>query len=162
MMTVRAIFAADDTWGIGKNGTLPWSKNSADLKWFRECTEGHIVMMGRRTWEDPNLPKPLPNRYNIVVSDRGLGKQDDRPNMVIQRDRVKSYLDNIDKDVWIIGGAQLLQSTLPFVEEIWVSRIQGVFDCDTFIEVSPFKFRLYESHEYFDQKLSIEKHRRYN
>ena len=160
-MTVRAIFAADDTWGIGKNGTLPWPKNSADLKWFRECTEGNVVMMGRRTWEDPKLPKPLPNRYNIVVTDRGLGAQDDRPNMIIGRDRVKSYLDNIERDVWIIGGAQLLQSTLPFVEEIWVSRIQGIYDCDTFIEVSPFQFRLYEAHEYFDQKLSIEKHRRY-
>lgn len=160
-MTVRSIFAADDTWGIGKNGTLPWPKNSADLKWFRECTEGHIIMMGRRTWEDPMLPKPLPNRYNIVVSDRGLDSRDDRANMVIGRDRVKNYLDNIDKDVWIIGGAQLLQSALPYVEEIWVSRIQGIFDCDTFIGVSPFKFKLYERHEYFDKNLLIEKRRRY-
>ena len=159
-MTIRAIFAADDNWGIGKNGTLPWPKNSADLKWFRECTDGDVVVMGRRTWEDPKLPKPLPNRYNIVVSDRGVGSFDTRPNIIIKRDKVKSYVDQFEKDVWIIGGAQLLRSALPYVEEIWVSRIQGIFDCDTFIEVSPFEFRLYESHEYFDQKLSIEKHRR--
>ena len=160
-MAVRAIFATDEAWGIGKNGTLPWPKNSADLKWFRQCTEGDIVMMGRKTWEDPKLPKPLPNRYNIVVSDRGLAANDTRPNMVIKRDHVKQYLNILDKDVWIIGGAQLLNNTLPYVEEVWVSRIQGIYDCDVRIGIDPFDFKLYESHEYFDQKLSIEKHRRY-
>jgi len=160
-MTVRAIFAADDTWGIGKNGTLPWPKNSADLKWFRECTEGDVVMMGRRTWEDPKLPKPLPNRYNIVVSDQGIASHDTRPNIVIKRDQVKKYIDQFEKDVWIIGGAQLLRGSLPYVEEIWVSHIQGgIFDCDTFIEVSPSEFKLYESHDYLDKNLFIKKYRR--
>lgn len=160
-MTVRAIFAADDTWGIGKNGTLPWPKNSADLKWFRECTEGHIVMMGRRTWQDPKLPKPLPNRYNIVVSDRGLIANDTRPNMIIKRDQVKSYLDVLEKDVWIIGGAQLFQSTLPFVDEIWVSRIQGTYECDTFFEIHTSEFKLHKAVGYVDKNLLIEEYRRY-
>jgi len=159
-MTVRAIFAADYAWGIGKNGTLPWPKNSADLKWFRECTEGHIVMMGRRTWEDPKLPKPLPNRYNIVVSDRGIGSFDTRPNMVIKRDQVKAYLDLLEKDVWIIGGAQLFQSTLPFVDEIWVSRIRGTYECDTFFEIHTSEFKLHKAVSYVDKNLLIEEYRR--
>lgn len=156
-MTVRAIFAADDVWGIGKNGTLPWPKNKADLRWFRDCTEGHIVMMGRRTWQDPQMPKPLPNRYNIVVSNKGLGSKDTRPNMVISRDKVKSYLDNIERDVWIIGGAQLLQATLRFVDEIWISRISGNYRCDTHIDIS--ERSLYEKHYYLDKNLIIEKYR---
>lgn len=160
-MTVRAIFAMDDEGGIGKNGTLPWPHNSADLKWFKERTNGHIVMMGRRTWEDPNMPKPLPNRYNIVVSDGGLISSDTRPNMVIRRSGVKRYLDLIDGDVWIIGGAQLLKSTIQYVDEIWLSRICGTYDCDTFIEAEgSSEFKLFEKHYYFDDALTIEKLRR--
>lgn len=159
-MTVRAIFAADNAWGIGKAGTLPWPKNSADLRWFRECTEGNIVMMGRRTWQDAALPKPLPNRYNIVVSDRGLESQDTRPNIVIPRNLVKSYLDSIDRDIWVIGGAQLLNSVIDNIEELWISRIQGTYNCDTHISFDSNKFILFERLSYFDSRLFIEKYKR--
>ena len=158
-MTVRAIFAADMKNGIGKNGTLPWPKNKEDLKWFKECTEGNIVMMGRKTWDDPAMPKPLPNRYNIVVSDRGFSSNDDRANMYIKREKVKAYLDNIDRDVWIIGGAQLLNSTLGYVQEIWVSRIKDEYKCDTFINI-PSDFTIFEENKYYDKKLFIEKYRK--
>ena len=50
---------------IGKDNKLPW-KNSNDLKWFRQNTEGNIVIMGRKTFE--SIGKPLPNRINIVIS----------------------------------------------------------------------------------------------
>lgn len=156
---IRAIFAADNKGGIGKNGTLPWLKNSADLKWFRECTDGQIVMMGSNTWQDPKLPKPLPNRYNIVVSDNMVKASDTRPNIIIARNKVKTYLDTIEKDVWIIGGAKLLTSTIDYVEEVWISRIYRDYACDTFIEL-PTSFYMFESHSYFDKNLHIEKYTR--
>lgn len=158
-MTVRAIFAADDEWGIGKDGTLPWPKNKEDLKWFRECTTGHIVVMGRSTWDDPQMPKPLPNRYNVVVSDRGVPHTDTQPDTTIPRNGVKSYLDNIDKDAWIIGGAKLLQSTLQYVDEVWISRIHGWYFCDTEINIGT-EFKLFETNIYHDRNLLIQKYRK--
>lgn len=153
---IRAIFAADIKNGIGKNDTLPWPKNSNDLQWFRKCTENNIVMMGRKTWEDPAMPKPLPNRYNIVVTDRGLSSSDDRANMTIKRDKVKDYLDNIERDVWVIGGAKLLNSTINCVEEVWVSRMQNDYNCDTFINI-PSNFTIAEECRYYSKNLFIEK-----
>jgi len=153
---IRAIYACDIQGGIGKNGTIPWPKNKSDLQWFKQSTEGGVVIMGRKTWEDPELPKPLPNRYNIVVSDRGLYKEDDKPNMVIGRKDVKKYAKSTKKDVWIIGGAQLLNASWEFIEEVWISKIEQYYDCDTFVNV-PKDWELFEMFDNFDTGLSYEK-----
>ena len=63
---IRGILAHDKECVIGKDGGLPWPKNSEDLKWFKECTEHSIVVMGRKTWE--SLPFKLPNRDTVVVT----------------------------------------------------------------------------------------------
>jgi len=54
-----------------------------------------------------------------------------------------------------------LQSTLPHIQELWVSRIKGVFDCDTSIQLDWKQFRIYESHEFHDESLYIDKYKRY-
>ena len=60
------IWAQDTNNAIGRNGTLPWHF-SEDLKNFKKLTMGHVIIMGRKTWD--SLPfKPLPNRQNIVIS----------------------------------------------------------------------------------------------
>ena len=128
---IRAIFAHDAYWGIGKNGTLPWPKNSEDLKWFKECTDGGVVVMGRKTWD--SLPKkPLPGRENIVIS----STVKDAP--ISLSGDISSALNYIkemfgDLDIWIIGGAQLLESTLPFIDELWLNNVGRVYDCDVFL-----------------------------
>ena len=64
-MTIKAILACDADWGIGKDGDLPWPHNPADLKWFKQSTLNHTVVMGKATWD--SLPvKPLPNRVNVL------------------------------------------------------------------------------------------------
>ena len=55
---INAIFAADHYGGIGFRGSVPWPHNSSDLKHFKTLTEGHIVVMGRRTYDDPKMPAP--------------------------------------------------------------------------------------------------------
>ena len=50
-MTVKAILACDADWGIGKDGNLPWPHNPADLKWFKQSTLNHTVVMGKATWD---------------------------------------------------------------------------------------------------------------
>jgi dihydrofolate reductase len=133
---IRAIIAADTNNGIGKNGTLPWPHNSADLKWFKNCTNNSVVVMGRHTWEDPKMPKPLPNRYNVVVSNSYIPAG---PNLIIRReDNIKVILSSFAEDVWIIGGAKLINNTKHLCKEIWVSRIKGDYKCDTFVNLSGF------------------------
>lgn len=128
---IRAIFACDENWGIGKGGTLPWPHNSEDLKWFKECTMGGIVVMGRKTWE--SLPsKPLPNRKNIIVSD-SITKAPTEVE-ILKTDIFNSRMNILKKEnVWIIGGAQLIEGCLPLIDEFWFSRIRGSYECDTYL-----------------------------
>jgi dihydrofolate reductase len=135
---IKAIFACDDEWGIGKNNSLPWPHNSEDLKWFKRNTDGHAVVMGRNTWE--SLPKkPLPNRFNFVISSNPIisdpmpqgvyGGQN--PSRIIKEVIEARYL-NIG-DIWIIGGAQLFNSCIDIIDEIYISRIEGSYNCDVFL-----------------------------
>ena len=67
---IKAIMAVDDKGGISKGSSMPWPKNSNDLKWFKKNTENQIVVMGSKTWEDPFMPAPLANRINILVTSK--------------------------------------------------------------------------------------------
>ena len=129
---IKAILACDENWGIGKAGTLPWPHNSADLKWFKNSTMGTTMIMGRNTWR--SLPvKPLPDRRHIVIS-QGEFKEFG-PNVT------RMYLEYFKKyhsmfgvvDFTIIGGAQLVESCLDIIDEFWLSRIEGSYDCDVFL-----------------------------
>jgi dihydrofolate reductase len=152
---IKAILACDQEWGIGKNGALPWPHNSADLKWFKEHTNNSTIVMGRKTWE--SLPvKPLPNRENIVVTS-GLVKG---PDVVVDIRSFYKILPQIkfQKDVWIIGGAQLIEHCLDIIDEFYLSRIQGIYNCDTFLPADLImdNFNLYDAEE-TDSDLYIEK-----
>ena len=128
---IRAILACDNNWGIGKDGDLPWPHNPADLKWFKETTLNGSVVMGRNTWD--SLPfKPLPKRHNVVVSSN-MREQDGVE--VVRPDIYKSRIVtmNMTDNVWIIGGAQLIAGSLDIIDEIWLSRIEGTYNCDTFL-----------------------------
>ena len=62
--------AVDDHGGVSKSGTMPWPKNSKDLKWFKQNTTNSLVIMGRLTWSDPMMPKPLKNRINVLITNK--------------------------------------------------------------------------------------------
>jgi dihydrofolate reductase len=128
---IRAILACDDDWGIGKGGQLPWPNNKADLKWFKETTLNGTVIMGRKTWD--SLPfKPLPNRKNIVVSNTMKHQEGIE---VIRSDIFNSRMSILSKEnnVWMIGGCHLIENNLPIIDEFWLSRINGVYDCEIFL-----------------------------
>ena len=65
---IKGIMAVDDKGGISKGQSMPWPKNSIDLKWFKENTLNNLVVMGRKTWEDPFMPTPLKSRINILIT----------------------------------------------------------------------------------------------
>lgn len=147
-MTINAILAMDDNMGIGYRNDLPWPRNKKDMAWFRECTSGHVVVMGRKTWESFGS-KPLPNRTNIVISTK---KPEGNPDVWYGGD-IKMILDELRDDysglhIFIIGGANIYRQALPFCDKLYITRIKGVYKCDTFMYNNDFKG--FEVQDYID------------
>lgn len=158
---INAILACDENWGIGNKGQLPWPNNSADLKWFKETTVGGVVVMGKTTWDSlPEKSKPLPGRNNIVVT--SSLKDKDGPYHFVKFENAKDLIISMSKlqTAWIIGGAQLVETTLDIIEEIWLSRVNGVYECDTFLPKDKILQKFEKYKHYFDGKLTTEKYRR--
>jgi len=130
---IRAILACDDKGGVSKDGTLPWPHNSTDLKWFKDNTAGHIVVMGSTTWRDPHMPRPLPKRVNVLAT----SKETDYPGAhgYINGDLcagVRSLeIESPGLITWIIGGPNIIEQTLGVIDEFYLSRIPGEYECDT-------------------------------
>ncbi len=123
---------------IGKDGKLPWHFSS-DLKFFKNLTTGHTVIMGRKTFD--SIGKALPNRENIVISRR--------PHIPVPGAQfVTSIGEALKKaqkgDTFIIGGASIYQATLGAVDGIYLTLIDQEFAGDAtypgvpegFVEVS--------------------------
>lgn len=151
---IIAILACDEAWGIGKDGDLPWPRNRADLKWFKTTTTNCAVVMGRGTW-DGGMPKPLPNRRNIVITNTPISGVE-----CYTLDKFRAMYALIEQPVFIIGGAGLVTNALDLIDECWLSRISGVYDCDTVLPKAAIleQFELYE--HYFNGSITIEKYRR--
>lgn len=146
-----AIVAMDKNRLIGKGGTIPWSC-SEDMKFFAECTTGHTVMMGRKTFDSlPTRFKPLPNRLNVVVS-RSL-KAETIPDSVEVISSIGSFLSDVrsglyelpSEKIWVIGGGEIYRETLNSCDEIYVSVIPGEYSGDTFFPEFEDRFELVES-----------------
>ena len=155
---ISAIFAMDENYGIGLNGSLPWPKNSKDFRWFKSNTINSTVVMGRNTWDDPMMPKPLPNRKNIVITSRKMNVYEDTTPISITDARAW-LTTNSNKNIFIIGGAKVLNEYWDLVERFYVSIIPNVYNCDTFIDEKKVKDLQsknirYES-DYEDLKLRI-------
>ena len=153
---IRAILACDDNWGIGKDGDLPWPNNPADLQWFKENTIGGVVAMGKATWD--SLPKkPLPNRNNVVVT----SSEDDYNGgsyHYMRFETAQKELVNMNRlqNIWIIGGAKLVEGLIDIIDEIWLSRIDGVYDCDTFLNKDLITKNFTIGNMQVDEQLTIE------
>jgi dihydrofolate reductase len=135
---IISILAATSLGGIGNRGTLPWPHNKEDMRWFAQHTTGHIVVMGRNTWNDPKMPKPLPNRVNCVVTNRSLGEHGHLARRLSGNinDQIKLMAENFPtKDVYIIGGQTLYETTNDLVERVYLTRMKGNYWCDTRINL---------------------------
>lgn len=140
---ICSIFAVDSEGGLGKDGTLPWPKDPEDLKWFKTNTLNEIVVMGRNTWEDRMMPKPLPNRINCVITSKNDLYMAEKVNMIIPGIDLEQTLKNLEKSfqlrkIWIIGGAQLLLSTKNLISQVYLTRFDDSYNCDVTINVNQY------------------------
>lgn len=128
-MIISLIAAVDQAGGIGKDGKVPWHI-SADLKFFKHTTMEHFVIMGRKTFE--SIGKALPGRTNLILS----AQSDFRPENTIVFHSLELALDyareQSEDEAFIIGGEKVFQQAMPFAQRIYLTRVDGEFDCDVF------------------------------
>ena len=113
---------------IGLNNSLPWHLPE-DLKHFKQLTTGHIVVMGRRTFE--SIGRPLPNRTNVVLS-RQHNLNIPGVFIVNSIQEIQERFTTEDRPIFIIGGANLYQQTLPLCQRLYLTEIQQDFTGDVF------------------------------
>ena len=122
---IIGIAAVDREGAIGKGGKLPWHYSS-DMKFFKETTTGHAVVMGRKTWL--TIGKPLKNRLNIVLSrDSSIDPQE---SLIVLSDidSVLSFNKSLTTDLFVIGGAQIYQAFLPHIEKWIITEVPLTVD----------------------------------
>ena len=118
---ISAIVAVDENWGIGYNGDL-LEHIPEDLKYFKQLTSGNTIVMGRKTWD--SLPKkPLPNRFNIVITSQE--RHFEEMTAFIPFSEAVSRLKHSPKedDWFIIGGGQIYKELLPYCDRVYVTKI---------------------------------------
>ena len=129
---MKAILHADKEWGIGKANGLMFSI-PADMKFFRETTTGNVVVMGSNTLKSFPGGRPLKNRTNIVLWPGGE-KRDDC-TVVGSLDELFAEIKKYDSDkVFVIGGAMMYKTLLPYCDEVLVTRVEAVGGADAYFE----------------------------
>ncbi len=129
---MKAILHADREWGIGKANGLMFAI-PADMKFFRETTTGNVVVMGSNTLKSFPGGRPLKNRTNIVLWPDGE-KRDDCL-IVDSLDELFAEIKKYDSDkVFVIGGAMMYKTLLPYCSEVLVTKVDAVGGADAYFE----------------------------
>lgn len=132
---IIGIFAVDEQGGLGRNGLMPWHDKN-DMQWFKNNTTDNIVVMGRKTWESTGY---LPNRRNIVITNQPFvhSHATSLCNNVCAN-IVALQQNNIEKNVFVIGGANILVQAKPILELLYITKIPGDYSCDVRLNITEF------------------------
>lgn len=146
---IKAILACDENGGVGNKGTLPWPHVKRDFQWFKDNTLGHVVVMGSATYLDPDMPKPMPKRKNVVVTSKpeNCPLADDFINGDVV-EGIRSVEQKYSSLItWIIGGPKIIEQTLDIIDEFYISRIPGEFECDAHLPLEAIEEKFFLTHE---------------
>ena len=150
---VYIIVAVEKSFGIGKDGKMPWDLKS-DMKHFRNVTvktedqkRKNAVIMGSTTWNSlPEKFRPLPNRINVILTRRqefeiGNGE-------VIVKNSLEEAVNALKEkeaveNIFIIGGASIYKQSVEMseLEGVYITKIENSYDCDTFFPQIPDGFK---------------------
>ena len=166
----KAIAAMSENRVIGCGNKIPWHLPE-DFKWFKQMTTGHVVIMGRKTFE--SLGKPLPNRINIVLTRHpgvlrrdfpelfgrariGRGKMEieepfqfrlpkiggaETTDLRLIKNFLKLSPDTSPLDFFICGGAQIYEQALPLCSDLYLTLVKRVVEGDAFFPPFEDRFR---------------------
>lgn len=127
-MKISIIVAIASNFAIGKNNDLLWHI-SKDLKRFKKLTQGHFIVMGKKTYY--SLPvRPLKNRTNMVITDI-KGEVIDNCLMAYSIEDAIDKMDTQDEN-FIIGGGSIYTQFMPLANKIYLTRVNKEYEADTF------------------------------
>lgn len=125
-MIVSMIAAMAKNGVIGKDNQMPWHL-PADFAWFKRCTMGKPIIMGRKTFE--SIGRPLPGRLNIVITRQAVSI--DGVEVVASIDDAISLAASKHDEVMIIGGGSVYESCLSFANRLYLTMIDANIEGDT-------------------------------
>lgn len=132
-MILSQIVAIGENFAIGKDNKLLWHFPE-DLKYFKTNTSGKIMIMGRKTFD--SLGKPLPKRFHIVISRNDIKSEWANVHFVKTIaeavEFAKTKIGEYPEEVMIVGGAEIYKQMREISNLLYVTRIPGKFDADTF------------------------------
>jgi len=162
VQTFKAIAAMSLNRVIGNGNQIPWHLPE-DFKWFKATTTGHVIVMGRKTFE--SIGRPLPNRETIVLSRSAFShpgvrtvrdlnelmewagfSSPDRPTTRSPADGERAGVRGAlgQREIFICGGAQIYQQALPLCSELFLTHVQREVAGDTFFPKFEDQFELVE------------------
>lgn len=125
MTTVALVAAVSENGVIGREGGLPWHLPD-DLRWFKRLTRGHVLIMGRRTFE--SLDAPLPDRRLIVLTRRHRFRAGDAAVARTLDDALA--LAGPVEQVFVVGGADVYRAALPIADRLFLTRVHAIVEGD--------------------------------
>ena len=119
-MKISSIVAVSENHVIGVDNDLPWRLPS-DLKFFKEMTLGHHILMGRKNFD--SMGRPLPGRTNIVIT---RNKEFYHSGVVIRNDimaGIEYAREAGEKELFIVGGEQIYRQTMELWNTLYLTRV---------------------------------------
>jgi len=138
--------------GIGKDNRLPWHL-PADMRFFKETTMGHIVVLGRKNYESiPDKYRPLPQRENVILT---RNKAFNAHNCIVfhsVEECLSHYKKEIKRTLFFIGGGEIYKQILDLdiVNELYITHIEDRYNADVFfpkLDLSKWQHKLIQRHE---------------
>ena len=135
-MVVSLIVAVSENKVIGKDNDLVWHLPT-DMKFFKDTTKGHFVIMGRRNYESiPHKYRPLPNRTNVIVTRQDNYKAKGCFVVKSVEEAIELAKKSGDKEPFVIGGGQIYKYAIEnnLVDRIYLTRVHTEINGDTYFE----------------------------
>lgn len=131
MLKINLIAAMGKNQVIGLGGDMPWYCPE-DLKHFRRCTDGHTLVMGRKTYE--SIGTVLPNRHILLVTSQANYKlyKGQEGQVVANTDEALTLASERSDEVFVAGGGKVYEELLPVADAIYLTRIDYRGGGDTF------------------------------
>jgi dihydrofolate reductase len=123
----KAIAAMSLNRVIGARNSIPWHLPE-DFKWFKQTTTGHVLVMGRKTFE--SIGRPLPHRTTLVLSRSGA--QFPGTTTIGSLDEIEKVIGAEEKQVFICGGADIYRQALPFCSELFLTVVKREVEGDAY------------------------------
>jgi dihydrofolate reductase len=119
----KAIAAMSLNRVIGRGSEIPW-RLPDDFRWFKQTTMGHVLVMGRRTFE--SIGRPLPGRTTLVLSRSGFA----HPGVGVVGSLAEAAAEAGARTAFICGGAEVYRLALPCCSDLYLTEVTRVVEGD--------------------------------